>query len=329
MREDSMPDRQSAECPDVTIVIVNYKMNEVLLECLESIYRADQKVAFEIVIVDNESDGTLKKAAAEKFPKAIVLENSENAGFAAACNQGMRAGAGRNVLFLNPDTEVYPGTLSKMTGYLDGRPDVGVVGPMTVNVDGAIEPSVYNFPTVLRTLVNVLYIDNLFPKLEGYERKRMPAAPVHEDVEVICGACLMASRANLQRIGPFDEALWMYGEDVELCYRFRKAGLCAVILKDSKIIHKRGSKHLEEDTAIDMARVAYWHYRWIFHFHEKHSGPLARFLIRRLLYLSVMSKYLPRKKKLESGRNTSRDNESRVRAFEKILREFYGKKIPE
>lgn len=312
--------------PDISIIIVNFKMKKVLMECLSSIFSNVRGAGYEIVVVDNASEDNAAGEIAAEYPSVKVIGNTENAGFAPACNQGVAATSAPYVLFLNPDTEVPAGALEKMLEFMESDPETGIAGPLTRNTDGAIEPSVYNFPTPLRTLVDVLYLDNICPRIQGYERKFFRKLPAHEPVQVICGACLMTRRALLEKLGSFDEALWMYGEDVELCRRFRDAGYRAMFLKDCHIIHKRGEKHLEADTPVDMSRVIYWHYRWIFHFHDKHSGPLTRKVMRRLLYLNIIMKYKPRKKKAASG-VASRDNLQRVAAFEKLLSEFYGRKF--
>jgi O-antigen biosynthesis protein len=297
----------------------------VLMECLASIF-ANVRVGVEIVVVDNASGDGIAGEIAGKHPSVKVVGNSDNAGFARACNQGVAATSAPYVLFLNPDTEVPEGSLEKMLEFMESHPETGIGGPLTKNTDGSIEPSVYNFPTPLRTLVDVMYLDNFCPRIQGYERKFFREQPEHERVQVICGACLLTRRALLEKLGSFDEELWMYGEDVELCWRFARAGHPAMFLKDCHIIHKRGEKHLEAGTAVDMSRVIYWHYRWIFHFHEKHSGPLTRMIMRRLLYVNIVMKYKPRKKKAASG-GASRDNVQRVAAFEKLLSEFYGRKF--
>lgn len=312
--------------PDISIIIVNYKMKQMILECVSSIYADARGPALEIVVVDNASSDGIAAELSSKYPSVKVIENADNAGFARACNQGAEATSAPYALFLNPDTEVSEGALEKMIEFMETHPETGIAGPLTRNTDGSIEPSVYNFPTPVRTLVDILYLDNLCPRIQGYERKFFRESPVHEPVQVICGACLLTRRSLIEKLGPFDEALWMYGEDVELCRRYRKAGYGAVFLKDCHIIHKRGRKHLESDTPVDMSRVIYWHYRWIFYFHEKHSGAFTRSVMRKLLYINIMMKYKPRKKKAASG-GSSRDNLQRVAAFEKLLAEFYGRKF--
>jgi GT2 family glycosyltransferase len=300
-------------------------MNEVLMQCMASLFAVSHGVAFEAIVVDNESDGSLRVELSAAYPDVVLITETENTGFARACNRGTAVARGVYVLYLNPDTELPAGTLARMVEFVESAPDAGIVGPLTRNVDGSVEPSIYRFPSAGRTFNNVFYLQSVLPWLKGYECGHSPESGGPRRVEVICGACLMTRRELIDRLGGFDNDFWMYGEDVEMCYRYARHGFISYFLPDCTVIHKRGGKHLADDSVVDIARVAYWHYQWIFLFHEKHSSAFVRAVIRRLLYVSIVFKYKPRKKKLDAGRNLSKHNRERVAAFERLLAEHYGR----
>jgi GT2 family glycosyltransferase len=303
---------------DLSIVIVNYNMKDLVRACIDSIYRAAPKLECEIILVDNASGDGLLDALRTERPGVVLIGNSDNDGFARACNSGARTAKGRLLLFLNPDTEVTPGSLEGMAAFLDGREDAGIAGCRTENMDGAIEPSVYRFPTLLRTVSDALYLG---PVIGGYEVKKYDALKGRPRVEVICGACLMIKKPVFEKLGGFDPELWMYGEDVDLCYRVKRAGLGAYYLEDLVVIHKRGTRHLQEDSLHDMERIAYSHYKWIFHYYGKHCSRPAQAVLRWILFLNVYPKLASRRKKLADG-NDSRDNVARVKALGRVLDEF-------
>ncbi|MFH1537398.1 MAG: glycosyltransferase family 2 protein [bacterium] len=305
----------------ISIIIVNYNMKELVSACLRSIFGDPPGAGCEVVLVDNNSADGSAEYLKEKFPDVNIIKNSENAGFARACNQGVRASGGDIVLFLNPDTEANGGALDHMASYLKENERAAIVGPKTVNTDGSIEPSVYYFPTPLRTFIDSLYLHKTFRGLNGYEHSDYESITAPRKVEVICGSCLMVKREALDAIGAFDEVMWMYGEDVDLCWRARKAGFDVLYLPGCSIVHKRGTRHLEEEAYHDIERLIYNHYRWIFYFARKHFSPLKRLMVHKLLALNIKMKLSSRKKKLGKG-DDSKDNLARIRGLEKVLDEF-------
>jgi hypothetical protein len=222
---------------NLSIIIVNYNMKRLVLECLASLERLRTELTFEVILVDNASSDDSPAAFRQAYPWVSIIENSKNAGFARACNQGLALSQGDLILFLNPDTEMPQGTLDAMAELFRVNPDAGIAGCRTVNTGGSEEPGVYRFPTLSRTLIDTPYLGKL---PGGYEVK--PGAIVKDsEVEVICGACFMVRRETIERTGSFDEEFWMYGKDVELCRRARRAGWKIFYLTSCSVIHKGGS----------------------------------------------------------------------------------------
>ncbi|MEW5947414.1 MAG: glycosyltransferase family 2 protein [bacterium] len=304
----------------LSIIIVNYNTRDLIAACLKSILSDPPRMDFEIIVVDNASrDGSPEHIKAA-FPGVKLVENSENAGFARACNQGFRLSTGRHILFLNPDAEAGSAALEHMADFLEKRPDAGIAGAKTVNLDGTVEPSIYYFPTPWRTFVDSFYLHRVFPGLNGFEHRGYTAIAAPRKVEVISGSCFMVKREVLDRVGAFDEELWMYGEDVDLCWRARKAGWNSYYLPSHPVIHKRGTRHLEEGAPHDIERICCSHYRWLYHFFDKHFSPAGRRAAAWIVTVHVRAKLAARNKRLRGG-DDSPDNLARISGLTRVLRE--------
>ncbi|HOO55359.1 MAG TPA: glycosyltransferase family 9 protein [bacterium] len=301
---------------ELSIVIVNYNMKQLVSECIASLEKVRDEISFEVIVVDNDSSDGSAGDLAEKWQWVEIIESGENAGFARACNRGADASQGDHVLFLNPDTEVKPGTLRCMVEFFKNNPVAGIIGCRTVNTDGSLEPSVYRFPTLWRTFVDTFYLGGIFG---GYE---VPPETMSSTsaVEVICGACFMMRGEALKQVGAFDEEFWMYGEDVELCYRAKKAGWESWYINDCEIVHKRGQRHLGEDSYHDLARISYNHYKWIFCFYDRHFPGLAG-ILRLMMKVQILPKVWSRRRKLSRG-DDSRNNTGRLEGLARVLEEF-------
>jgi O-antigen biosynthesis protein len=302
---------------DLSVIIVNYNMKALVSECLASLDKLQTDVSFEVIFIDNiSSDGSVE-AVRKSFPWVSVVANTENAGFAKACNQGVALAQGDYILFLNPDTEMPPGTLDKMIDFFTRNPKAGILGCRTVNTDGSEEPCVYRYPTLARTYIDTFYLGKW---LGGYEVK--PGALNGDaEVEVICGACFLIRRSVIEHVGSFDEEFWMYGEDVELCYRAAKAGWKIFYLNSISVIHKRGQRHLGEDTYHDIARISYNHYKWIFHYYSKHCSAPARFLLLMMMAIQIYPKIWSRRRKVARGDN-SKNTVERLEGLSRVYDEF-------
>ncbi|MFA6448172.1 MAG: glycosyltransferase family 2 protein [bacterium] len=302
---------------DLTIIIVNYNMKGLVSECLASLGKLQSEVSFEVIFIDNTSSDGSVDAVRQAFPWVSVIANTENAGFAKACNQGVALAQGDYILFLNPDTEMPQGALDSMIDFFVKNPKAGIIGCRTLNADGSEEPSVYRYPTLARTFIDTFYLGKL---LGGYEVK--PGAITRDtEVEVICGACLLIRRSVIDQVGSFDEEFWMYGEDVELCYRAARAGWKIFYLYSCAIIHKRGQRHLGEDAYHDLARISYNHYKWIFHYYNRHCAAPGRLALRLMMAAQIYPKLWSRRRKLARGDN-SKNNTERLEGLSRVYNEF-------
>lgn len=234
----------------LSIIIINWNSVEYLKKCLQSIYCQNNNLDFEVIVVDNASYDGCDEFIRNEFPQVEFIQSKENVGFARANNLGYEYSSGRNLLFLNPDTEILDSAINKMYSYLESLTDVGAVGCKLLNTDLSVQTScIQPFPTILNQALDVEYLKLKFPKL-----KLWGITPLFfndgnpEEVEVISGACIMTKRDVFEKIGMFSTDYFMYSEDVDLCYKIWQAGYKAYYINDAEIIHHgSGSSGKKQD----------------------------------------------------------------------------------
>jgi len=234
----------------LSIVIVSYNVKKLLKDCLESIFNFQFSIFnYEVIVVDNASSdgsaGFIKSLIINGLTNLKLIENKENLGFAKANNLGAKNSKGEFILFLNPDTKVCPGSLDKIVEFLETHPDVGVVGPQFLNADGSFQPSIGVYPSIL-SLVLDKPIDFLERRLSlvrpflGFFSVKYKKFFKPSPVDWVSGAALICRRQVWEELNGFDEKFFMYFEDVDFCFRAKKAGWKVYHLPESKIFHLRG-----------------------------------------------------------------------------------------
>lgn len=261
--------------PDLSILIVNWNVRDLLRRCLYSILANLPSCQLEIIVVDNGStDGSVEMVRME-FPQVCLIANPDNRGFPAANNQGLGIAQGRYVLLLNPDTEVVGNALETMVAFADAHPDVGVVGPQLLNPDGTVQSSRRRFPTLATAVFESTWLQPYAPRrlLERYYVLDRPDDAI-QDVDWVTGAALMARREAIEQVGPLDEGFFMYSEELDWCRRFRDAGWRVVYLPTAQVIHY-GGKSSEQ---VLPARHIHFQASKIRYFQKYHGATAAGFL---------------------------------------------------
>ncbi|MBI5620268.1 glycosyltransferase family 2 protein [Candidatus Gottesmanbacteria bacterium] len=252
---------------NLSIVIVNFNTKELVLACIRSLFVSiGQNTGWELIVVDNgSSDGSQEevKSQKSKVKSFTLIENKKNVGFAAANNQGIRASCGRYVLLLNSDTEVAPGVLSQLTRYMDEHGDVGAITARINLSDGSLDPACHRgFPTPWAAFTYFLGLEKLFPasRIFGqYHQGYKPVSRIH-DVDCISGAFFLVRRSVIDAVGLLDENFFMYGEDIDWCYRIREKGCRIVFYPEISILHKKhqsGLAHHDNQTRMQTKTYFY------------------------------------------------------------------------
>lgn len=237
---------------DLGVVIVSWNVRDLLLRCLESVSRAQDSLSVKIVVVDNNSSDGSAEMVRGQFPHVELIHNNENIGFARANNLALSRfqEQANYFLLLNPDTVVEPLTFRSMIDFMDKNPAAGVAGCKVVKPDGTLDwpcKRSYVYPSVL--FYRALGLDRLFPRSPRFGRYQLTYLDpntVHE-VDSVVGAFLMIRRECLESIGLMDESFFMFGEDLEWCYRAKARGWKVFYVPVAKILHFKGQSTRKSD----------------------------------------------------------------------------------
>jgi N-acetylglucosaminyl-diphospho-decaprenol L-rhamnosyltransferase len=263
---------------DLTIVIVNYNVRDLLRDCLRSVLASTGELAYEVVVVDNcSSDGSAEMVAAE-FPSVRLLVSTRNDGFAAANNRGIRAARqSRYIMLLNPDTVVSPDGLRGLVDFMDAHPDAGVVGPKLVKADGSLDLACRrSFPNPRVAFYHAFGLDKLFPKSREFARYNLTFLDEDQlsQVDCVVGAAMLVRRTAIEQAGLLDESFFMYGEDLDWAYRIRQHGWAVFYNPEVVIVHYKGQSSRQRSVRSILA-----FYNAMLIFHRKHYAARTFFAV--------------------------------------------------
>jgi len=228
--------------PKVSIIIVNYNTKEVLLECLENLRNAYENL--EVIVVDNASTDGSSQAVKDQHPEVTLFENSENLGLAKAENSGWKASSGEYLLYLGSDAFPETGSISKLVDYFSANQDVGMATAKLVLKDGTLDMDAHRgFPTAWSACTHFLFLDRIFKKSKlfnqyflGYKDFTQP----HE-IDACISHFMFMRRTVLEELGGWDEDFFLYGEDLDMCFRIKKAGHKIMYLPFVQAVHYKGA----------------------------------------------------------------------------------------
>jgi GT2 family glycosyltransferase len=263
-----------ASGPDVSAIVVTLDAMPWIERCLESVRGC------ETIVVDHGStDGTVELVR-KRFPQTILLEQ-DNRGLAAGWNTGMARASGRYFLIVNADAWLLGDAVERLVVFADANPDAAYVGPRLLNPDGSLQRSVRGFPTLWRLATEYLFLRKLAPRSRllnafyaaGFEHDRV------RDADFLMGACMLVRRAAVDEVGPLDERFFLFSEETDWCYRFRRAGWRVVFYPGAEAVHVGGAGH--------GGRMFREQVRGHLLFFAKHRGEREAERARRLLRLSL------------------------------------------
>jgi len=274
---------------DLSIIIVNYNTKALLRQTLESVFRNHPKYRFEVFVVDNNSSDGSCGMIQEMFPQVDLIKNGKNLGFSRANNQAIRISQGRYILLLNSDTVVLPGALDTMIEFLEENPHVGAAGCKVVLPKGKLDLACRrSFPTPLNALFQAVGLSKLFPKSPLFAQYNLTY--LDEDktypVDCIVGAFMMVRRETIEQVGLLDELFFMYGEDIDWCYRIKQAGWEIYYHPKAKIIHYKGASSEKRKY-----RMIYEFHRAMVTFYRKHYARKKFFLVNWLVIIGIWLRF--------------------------------------
>ncbi len=305
-----------SEALDLSVIIVNYNVREFLEQALRSVFRARGHLRMEVFVVDNNSvDGSVEMVRS-LFPEVTLIVNQENVGFGRANNQAIRRARGRYLLILNPDTLVQEDTLTTLVRFMDEHPEAGAVGCRILNPDGTFAPeSRRAFPTPAVAFYRMTGLSRLFPRSRRFGRYNLTYLPEDRvaEVDALSGSCMMVRHAALYYdrtawearpdvrppscttgavsdphpggAGLFDEDFFMYGEDLDWCFRIQRAGWKIYYTPATQIIHYKG-----ESTKKGELRYVRHFYGAMILFTRKHFQDRYSRLFAALLQAGIMAR---------------------------------------
>jgi hypothetical protein len=194
----------------------------------------------------------------EKFPQVTLIENSENKGFAAANNQGIRIAQGRYILLLNSDTLILDNAIFKTVAFADTHPEAAVVGCKVLNPDRTLQRTCFMFPSLLNMVLSSTYLYKLFPRSKFFGREQMTWWDRNDirEVDVVTGCFMLVRREAVEQIGLLDERFFMYGEETDWCYRFKQGGWKILFTPSAEIIHLGGASTKQAGSKMALEYVA-------------------------------------------------------------------------
>lgn len=227
---------------ELSITICSWNTADDLRACLSSLAAVAHEVAFEVIVVDNNSVDVSPDMVENEFPWVRLVRSAVNLGFTGGQNHALTIRKAPNALVLNSDTIVHPGALAKLMEFQRAHPEIGVIGPKLLNTDGSLQFSCRRFPNPVAALFRNTVFGRLFPNnrfTREYLMTDLPHDSVSE-VDWVSGAAMVVSEEFLNRVGLLDPEYFMFCEDVDWCFRAWKSGLKVVYYPEALITHAVG-----------------------------------------------------------------------------------------
>ncbi len=224
----------------LSVIILNYKVPYHLLLCLQSVEKALQNLDAEIIVVDNRSEDESCELVKKHFPKIILFQNEQNEGFSKGNNKGIKISKGEYICLLNPDTVVAENVFEQVLQFAENHSKFGAIGVKMIDGTGNFLPeSKRNLPTPK------VAFSKLLGNVATYYASHLNENEVGETA-VLAGAFMFMNKKRYWEVGGLDEAYFMYGEDIDLCYKFSKAGYWNYYFGKETILHYKGESTIKD-----------------------------------------------------------------------------------
>ena len=278
----------------LSIIIVNYNTYSLTKQTIDAVVAGCYDFAYEIILVDNAStDGSIE-ALEEQFKREAqykcvhIIKNEANLGFSKANNKGISRAKGKYILLLNSDTKVDKGCLEGCLAQLEQDESIGALGCKVVLANGTLDHACKRgFPTPKASLYYFLKWDQRNPQKYGqYNALHLNEDEVGE-VDVLTGAFMMMPKVVLDKVGFLDEDFFMYGEDIDLCYRIKASGYRIVYYPKERMIHFKGGSSTRR-----RHKVIYDFHQAMWIFYRKHYYEKQPMWINSLVYFGIIARFI-------------------------------------
>ena len=267
---------------DLSIVILNYQTFELTKNTINSIFEYEYPFSYEVLLVDNASgDDSLSRLKDYFKDNVIFIESRENNGFAAGNNQALKIAKGKYQLLLNSDTIVWENTLESIYYYMEKHTDVGATGCRVLLENGDLDKACKrSFPNVKNSFFRLFHIPTK-SKDDNYNLDSLPDDGVYE-IDCLTAAFMFIRKEALDEVGFLDETFFMYGEDIDLCFRIKQAGWKIVYYGKSKITHFKGASSKKQKS-----KLIYEFYRAMYVYYKKHHAHESFFITNFIVYFGI------------------------------------------
>jgi len=275
---------------DVSVIIVSWNTCSITRDCLRSVFDETRGIDFEVIVVDNASSDGSAEMVRREFPRAVLIENRQNRGFAAANNQAMRVARGKYVLLLNSDTVLIDGAIQECFAFIEKHPEAAVVGCKALNEDGSLQFTCSMFPGLLNQLLLATGLSSALGGNRFFGRADMTWWDHNElrEVDFVAGCFMLVRRAAVEQVGVMDENYFMYAEEADWCLRFRRAGWKVFYYPDARFHHLLGAS--EKSSVRDMTLERR---KSLLYFFRKNFGPLKAYVANYMFVLNDALRIVP------------------------------------
>lgn len=258
---DALDHFDAETSPDLSVIIVSYNTCALTLRAVGAVLDQVGPV-LEVIVVDNASSDGSAEALSQKWPQVQLIALRNNLGFARACNLAAGLARGRFLLLLNPDAYPVPGALDAILDFARRWPNAGIWGGRAVHPNGKFNPrSCARRPTLWSVISQAAGLSALFRSSEVFNPEAMPGWCRSDEryVDIVIGHFLLIEQKEWKRLGGFDPAYFMYGEDVDLCLRAARNGARPAITPNAEVVHDEGSSQSQapREAQILAARIRY------------------------------------------------------------------------
>jgi GT2 family glycosyltransferase len=287
---------------DVSIIIVSFNTAEFLKKCLLSIEKSvSSKLSLEVIVSDNGSTDDTAEIVKKEFSKVIFIANKQNLGFSKANNVAIKKSSGRYLLFLNPDTEVYPNTLEEMVKFMDENKQAGAATCRVVLPNGKLDDSCHRgFPTPWNSLCYFSGLAKLFPKTKmfgGYNLTNLDFSKTHE-IDSLAGSFMLVRKIAGDEVNWWDEDYFFYGEDLDFCFMLKHKGWKIYFVPEISVLHYKGvaggikniSKDITTATSSTRKKAQTERFKAMRIFYKKHYENKYPWIVTRLVYFGISFK---------------------------------------